>query len=315
MTNLLLALEILLFISVFIFINKLIKYKVIESVSKSIVNKTETEYEKRKAEIEELRIIEGNFKETRFINKLDLLLERSGAKKRFKFLNAEIYIIINLILSCIGFIVGLFALNYWLIGAIIAFFITIIMYGILLFFQDKNYKKTDEEMITFLNLLGNFSSADDDIVQIIGKTCKYLDNPLREYLMDFYDEVSATGNTMNAFRKLELKIQNEKLSSFIRNIEICSRHEANYREIIDDARRSIQDYLRAKQQRKAIIQNGKIEIFTCIVINIATLFIFKSITPNILSILKDNLIGNIILAYNAVVLCTLAWNMITFDKN
>lgn len=315
MTNLLLVLEILLFISIFLFINKLFKYKILENLSKSIVDKTESEYEKRKAEIEELRIIEGNFKETRFINKLDLILERSGAKKRFKFLNAEIYIIINLILSCIGFIIGFFILNYWLIGAIIAFFITIIMYGILLFFQDKNYKKTDEEMITFLNLLGNFSSADDDIVQIIGKTCKYLDNPLREYLMDFYDEVSATGNTTNAFRKLELKIQNEKLSSFIRNIEICSRHEANYREIIDDARRSIQDYLRAKQQRKAIIQNGKIEILTCIVINIATLFIFKSITPNILSILKDNLIGNIILVYNAVVLCTLAWNMITFDKN
>lgn len=315
MINLLLVLEIMLFISVFIFINKFIKYKIIENISKKIIDKTELEYEKRKLAKEELRIIEGNYKETKFINKLDLLLDISGAKKKFKFLNAEIYIIINLILGCLGFIIGTVFLHYWLIGLVVAFFITMIMYGILLFLKEKNNKKIDEEMITLLNLLGNFSSADDDIVQIIGKTYKYLENPLREYLMDFYDEVSVTGNTINAFRKLELKIQNEKLSSFIRNIEICSRHEANYREIIDDARRSIQDYLRAKQKRKAIIQNGKIEIITCIVINIATLFIFKSITPNILSILKNNLIGNLILVYNAVVLCTLAWNMITFDKN
>lgn len=306
---------VILFLLIFALIYQIFRFKVFNRISNGILNKAEFEYEKRKSEKEELRILEGNFKETRFLNKLDSLLEQSGIKKKFKFINAEIYIVLNIFMCLIGFLIGIFILNYWLWGLIIDIVAVIVFYGALKFLQGINYTKIDREMLTFLNLLENFSATEDDIVQIINQTYRYLQNPLKEYLMDFSIEVQSTGNMAIAFRKLEAKIENEKLSSFIRNIEICSRHEANYREIIEDERSSMQGYLRAKQKRKAINQNGRIEIFVCIAMSILIICIFTSLTPNLFNILKNSFTGNLILLYNVVVLGILGWNMISFDKN
>lgn len=315
MDNLKFLLMGILFIAIFISIYEIFHYKILKNISLGILSKTEEEYEKRKNEKEELRILEGNYKETRFLNKLDILIERSGVKKTFKFLNAEMYIIINLLICCIGLLVGIFILDYWLWGLIIDIVSVMILYGILIFLEGINYTKIDKEMLTFLNLLENFSATEDDIVQIINNTYVFLKDPLKSYLRDFSLEVQSTGNIEAEFRKLENKIENEKLSSFIRNIEICSRHEANYREIIQDARASVQEYLRAKEKRKAIISNGRVEILVCIAMSVLIICLFTSLTPNLFSLLKDSLIGNLIMLYNVIVLSILAWNVIKFDKN
>jgi Flp pilus assembly protein TadB len=310
--------KILLLLSIVVFIYQLMKYindnNIIGNTATKVFNITEFSYNKRKKNKEKIRIEEGNVKDKSFINNIDLLIERSHIKEKLPFFNTEIYISLNIILAFTGFIIGSILARYWLVGVIIGMLLIIALYSILYIISGINYEKIDKEVLTFVNIMENHSGTNDDILTIMEKTFPYLRNPLKEYIEKFCDESTRTGDITTAFRKLELKIENERVRDIIRNIEICSRHESNYQEIIRDTRDTLKEYLKSKQQRKAIIDNGRMEMISCLIMSAVMIYIFNSFISNLIFRLKSDVFGNLILIYCVIIIGITIWNMIAFDK-
>lgn len=308
----------LLLISLIVLIYQLMNYinenKLVANTATKIFNITESSYNKRKLKKEKLKIEEGNVKKNSLINNIDLLIERSHIKDKLPFFNTEIYISLTVILAFTGFIIGSILARYWLIGIVLGMSFVLALYSILYIASGLNYEKIDKEILTFVNIMENYSGTNDDIVTIIGKTYPYLQNPLRQYLEQFYNEATSTGDITTSFRKLELRVENDRVSDLIRNIEICSRHEANYQEIIRDSRETIIEYLKAKQQRKAITISGRIELLVCLLLSAAMIYIFSSFVPNLMTSLRNDIKGNVILLYCVVIMGIVIWNTISFDK-
>ena len=177
-----------------------------------------------------------------------------------------------------------------------------------------NYEKVEGNILTFVNLLENYSQTNDDIVIIFGKTYEYLEEPLRGYIELFYEESISTGDVTKAFRNLENRIENTRFKEIIRNLEICSRHEANYQEIIKDCRYNLKEYLKFKQKKKAIIQNGRASLSMALGTSGFLVYMFSGFVPNLSEILITSPIGNAIILYCIVIVAICIGMMLGFDR-
>lgn len=307
----------LLFLSLLTFSFQSIKYIQENNLFKKLVKKllyiSERNSLKRREEKQKLRLEEGNVEDDSFINKRDLLIERSQIRKYIPFFNTEIYLALIVIFVFGGIIIGSL-MSKWIIGLVVGLILSLLLYGSIHFLSNLNYEKIDKDILTFTNIIENMSGTNDDIVTIMGKTYSYLNKPLRYHIEDFYNEASKTGNIQVAFRKLEMKIENERVRDIIRNIEMCSRHEANYNEIIKDSRATLKDYLNAKQKRKAIISGGRKEILLCIALSGVMVYIFSSFTSNLFDKLTNSTPGIGILLYCVIIGVAIIKNLISFDK-
>lgn len=312
------VIQALLLVMLTYLIYNIIKYiqnsKAIEKSVVKMFSATENNYKTRKAMEEAKRLEDGNQEKQSFIYKLDLMIERSGLRKKMTFLNTEVYLGLTLMVAVLGYILATLISGVWLLGAVVVMLTVIISYGIIYVLSGIAYEKIDKTILTFVNILENYSGTNDDIVSILGKTYPYLENPLKEHVEDFYNEVNSSGDTKRAFRNLEAKIENERFKEIIRNLEICSRHEANYQEIIKDTRITLMDYLESKQKRKAIINQGRIEILMSIGLCSVMVTMFTGFAPNLFDVLINSVIGNCILLYCIIVLGLCLWNIISFDK-
>lgn len=298
-----------LLITIYFLVNNILSKKPKEK----LFSITQNNYKKRKEEKNKLEYEEGNVKITSFMGKMDILIERSNLRKKFPSLNSEIYIFTITLLTIIGFTIAN-NLSGWLLGLTVAITIVLTGYAILYYAGCLAYDRIDREVLKFINVLENFSDTNDDIVAILGKTTRYLNDPFKSYISDFHKEATTTGDVGTAFKRLESKIENPVIRDVIRHLDICSRHEANYKEIITDIRYSVKSYLKSKEKNKAITRNGRIELLVCISIMAIMLKMFEGFVPGLFIKLTTALIGKVILVYLLIVFAIIVWNFISFDK-
>ncbi|MFQ9249267.1 MAG: hypothetical protein ACLR3R_18620 [Clostridium paraputrificum] len=308
----------LLLITVVAFVYYLLKaIEENKAISKSVqkIFKASSESVSKRKQIEiKYQQEDGNKEKNNFLYDLDLMLERSEIKKYIPFLNTEIYIILTIIIGLLAFILIQSVLNHWIFGFLGTMVVGLISYSILYFFSGINYERIEDEITTFVNMLENYSVMYDDILTIMKKSYVHLNNPLREYIEEFCDETESSGDIERAFSNLETKLENPRFKKLIRNINICSKHEANYKEIIKDERRSLRRYQRERNSRKATVSTGRIEIGIIIGCGIVIVGMFTSFVPNLYSILLTTGVGNLLLLYMIIVLGIAILTLVAFDK-
>lgn len=305
------AIYILLFISLIFLVHGIISFSKERELMTTFVSTLEKNGDKRKKNKEKLEIEQGFQEKYSFLDNFDLLIERSGLKEKMPFINSEIYIAITLLIATMFLILS--ERNIF-IGIILALIIIATSYMFLYFKSGHNYEKIEVQIMPFINLLENYSKTNDDIVAIFQKTIPYLKYPLKSYIEQFVVEVNTYGDMYKSFSNLEYKIENMKLKSLIRNLSMASRFEANYQEVIKDERETFKSYLKAKQKRKSIITNGRIEILMCLGLSAFMLSIFSKFADGIWYALFNTPIGNLIILYCVIVLIICAWNMIAIDR-
>ena len=314
MNSAIITIYILLFISIIFLVHGIISFskerKIVTTSAKKVINKFSKNEEKRKKKKEKLELEQGYQEKYAYLDNFDLLLERSGVRTKIPFINSEIYISGSILISALSIV---FSKNLF-IGIILSLIIIAFSYIFLYLRAGHNYEKIEVQIMPFLNLLENYAKTNDDIVAIFQKTIPYLKYPLRNYIEQFVIEVNTYGNMYKSFSDLEYKIENMKLKSLIRNLSMASRFEANYQEVIRDERDTFKSYLKAKQKRKSIINNGRIEILMCLGFSVAMLSVFSKFSSGIWYALFNTLIGNLIILYCVVVLIICAWNMVDIDR-
>ena len=301
--NTVILLKICLFLAVgltaFLLLTCLKEHKVFSTVAGSVYEKAKEQEEERQSEQSRLLLIEGRQEKTNLLYKLDLLVLQSNIRKIIPFASTEILLILTIALSAAGFAVATSINGTWIFGILGFIGIGFLCYMVLYFMALNNYRKTEESLMTFIDLLENYSSMEDELIAIFSRIQTFLTEPVRSAVEQCCMEAEMTGDKGKA----------------IRNLEICSRYEANYGEVIKDSRSLLREYLAAAKERKAILNNARIEIAMIIGCCGVVLWMMNDFTQTgILAVLFGNTAGNMILVYCILMVLYAVWT-VAFERH
>ena len=213
-------------------------------------------------------------KKTSLTGKLDEMFLYSGLSVKMPFLTSENWILLQLLFaSGVVLITGLLGIPFWIGGFIMALFILLQYIGVSALMA-ANYKAVDENLLKFLDFLGNYSITSGEITSILYQISGYLDEPLRSVLEECYFEAQTFGDTNAALLGMVQKIQHPKFGEVIRNIEVTMRYSADFTILVSQSRRSVREHMRMRQERKSLAKEAWINMM---ILGAMTLVIFMTV--------------------------------------
>jgi tight adherence protein B len=279
-----------------------------------ILGDAKKKYVERQKAREMSILLDGEKENIKFLERMDLLIERSGLRAYANFITSEILIIFTIVLAfTTAFIFQ--KISHLLVFSIAIFFAVIFLAYLALNQLAKfTYDRIDDQVLVYINTLENLSSSNSDIVEIIGKALPYIREPLRSYSTQFVFECRKGVPIVQAFKNFENKIESYRFKQLLKNLEICSKYEANYREILSKSRIIMKNYFVEKEKRKKEVRIGRIAILSTVGVGLVLFKLVLGFNEDLFEQLKGTSIGNIILGYNLFVLMFAALKFITLDK-
>lgn len=239
-----------------------------------------TDKEKNRAQEEkQQRAVHGQGLKKDFLSSIDEELAYSGIKQSIPWLTTELYILITVgIAVIIGIVVTV--IGTWYLGIASIVMIMLFFNVVISMMANKREQETEKIMIQFMNIVDNFSKTSDDLITILDRTAKYVDEPLGSIIYESVVEARNTGDSMLALQDLQDKVKNPHFKVLMRNLEIASRFETNYSDIIDDCREIYHDYLRSEKEKRAMRSSGLLEILIMIVTGGLCVYIIGDVTDS-----------------------------------
>lgn len=233
----------------------------------------------------------------------------------FNFLNPELWLLIMITMSGMGYFCSILITKNVIYSLIVAGFVFMGLYFGECAAAYYNYKKTDENLFQFLNMLGSFSLTSGEVTTVFGQVAKYVEDPLQSALLECYHEAQTTGNTQEALHSMCEKIEHPKFNEVIRNLENTLRFTSNFKLVVDANRKIIQDYMKAKQDRKAIAAENFIITFIVIIMLIVIMvFMGQLMDTDIWNQLFHTLIGQGCMAVIITDVIWMIWKNYTINK-
>lgn len=253
-----------------------------------------------------------------WIQRWDQCYSQSMIQQKYLFLNSQLYIslvlfaasvlgVITLVLLCktplagIGAGAGVFALV--LFGGV--FYVSLL--------RRQKWRQTEKELMPFLNIVDNFSKTEQDLFRIFEMATPYLKEPLRSALAECGRHAAATGNRSEAIRDLIYRIEHPKFREMIQNLEICSRNEANYTQILGEVRDSLSAYMSNRKEEAGIFKEGQVQILVIVCMGIPMIAMLTAITQIPLRGMVDTMFGRCILLYWVILFCVIIYQMFLAD--
>lgn len=192
--------------------------------------------------------------------RLEQRLLYSGLHRRLPFLTPEVYVMIRLAVAVgICLFVCILTGNIWY-GFLVVSVAELILYMFINWLIMKNFNATDEGLLKFLDFLGNYSLTSGEITSVLGQVGEYLEEPLKSALEECCYEAQMTGDTGIALLSMAEKIQHPKFKELVRNLEISMRYSADFTVLVSQSRRSVREYMRMRQERKALAGEAWVSI-------------------------------------------------------
>jgi tight adherence protein B len=272
-------------------------------------------YEKRLSKKQLEIIYNGSYENKKYIEKVDDIIESSSIRFIFPLITSEIFLFSSIVIA----VVSTTAFHAFIYSSVI-FDILIFISGLFLpYLLLKKATaivggKIDSQILPWLNTLSNLSATNDDIVAIVEKSTLYLKTPLRKYAEGFVLEAKQGVELQNAITHFEDKVSNRRLKQFIRNLGVCSKHDADYKKVINKSKILLRGYFIEKARRKKDITQGKMDIVVTLVIGIVLFYIVVALQPEFSKTITETFIGNLLIGYNLFVLLFGIYKMITIDE-
>lgn len=206
--------------------------------------------------------------------KLDTLLLYSGLNKKLPFLTPENWILLQLLSAgVVCLVTPLLGIGFWIGMLVIAVFM-VVQYVIVSILIAKNYNSVDENLLKFLDFLGNYSITSGEITSILYQISNYLDEPLSSVLQECYYEARTLGDTGAALLSMTRKIQHPKFGEIVRNIEVTMRYSADFTILVNQSRRSVREHMRMRQERKSLAKEAWVNMM---ILGAMTFVIFMTV--------------------------------------
>lgn len=245
----------------------------------------------------------------------DRAFVQSGLQEKIPLLNSRICAGSMLALAALGFafFVLLFPAGWW-VGLVWLIFEPGAVCFLIRVRCIRRMNRTESELLAFLNIVDNFSMAEQDLFRILGNAGEYLKEPLGSALKECSIRAVQTGNRFEATQELICRIGHPKFQEMIQNLEICSRNEANYSEVLADLRESMTAYLSARREEKSILREGKIQIMLIVLMGIPMIMMLTAITGVPISSMASSPIGWAAGGYWVVLIVIIAYQMFFADN-
>lgn len=256
-----------------------------------------SDQEKARAEAErQQRDIHGEGVKTDWLGRLDEELAYSGIKEKFSWLTTELYVIIVMLTATLVMTVTVVVSGLWQ-GLMAACLVVSAFKLVITLISNARERKIETQLLQFMNIIDNFSKTSDDLVEILEKASRYIDDPLGGQIYDAVQEARNTGDSMMALQDLQNNVKNKHFKILIRNLETSSRFENNYSDIIEDCRNIFHDYIRAQKEKRSLRMNGVMEILIMVAVGILSVVMVGQMTEegNVIKILLNNGTAGIVL--------------------
>lgn len=257
----------------------------------------------------------GNIENTSFFYKMDRMILTSGLKRRFPFLNGELYLGALVTAFILGMIEGIVIANNLLLAVFLGCAQAVFLYVIVLGLAAKTYNQIEDGTSMFVSILSNHSKGSSDIFTIMQNTYHSLDGPIRGLVARFLYDSERCGNLDMAFDFMKESVDNRQFATIILNLKNCMHYQANYEEVLSQMMSQIAANLSAREERKNILFSMK---FTLVTISIAALFIVKfigsGIGVDVAAILTGNMVGQFLLFLTGIMYLFVVMKLFVTDK-
>lgn len=269
--------------------------------------------EKQRMERERLeRALKGMGANQGVLEKFDELLNYSGLKDikithRTKNgtiithrVTTEIALLMLVAIVCISVTISVSVTKSPLFGTILAVLEVVMAFTLLRVACYYRNKRIEDQMIKFMNLLENFSSSRDDIIDVLSGAAGYLDKPLGPILYDAVAQANASGDVGIALQMLQDRVSSKYFKQLVHNLELASHFEANYSTIVQDIRGIYTEYSKVDKEKSQMKVSGALQTMAIIIIGFFCIWMLGDVTgeENIIYALRmGGFIGNLLLVY------------------
>jgi len=190
---------------------------------------------------------------------LERQLRYSGLLRRFPFLSAESFALLTILGAAACFLVG--ALGGGLTcGLMSASLLLVVEWGLITLGKASEMHAVNENLMKFMDFLGNYSMTAGDVITIFDQISKFMDEPLKSALERCCMEARMTGDVGMALLLLADSIEHPQFKELVRNIEISNRYSADFSVMVQFSRRSVREFLSGSRERKSLLREAGINM-------------------------------------------------------
>ncbi len=139
------------------------------------------------------------------------------------------------------------------------------VYLILYIMRVSNGHKVTEQLVVFLNLLGNFSTTNTEVISVFAQTAKHVSEPLSSCLFECVAEASGDISPERALINLSNKIEPMKFKEIIKSIIIAQRYSDSFSQTVNGAREALNGHIRQIKDKRAVVMTNLFALLACFV--------------------------------------------------
>lgn len=228
--------------------------------------------------------------------RLERILVFSGWKRRLPMLTAEQWIAGNVVMVSVLFLASLTIIGRWQISLLVAGGGVLLEYIFLKWCQGKEFRMVNNNLLKFLDFLGNYSITAGEVTSIFYQISRYMDEPLRSVLVECYYEAQTTGDVSLALLSMTEKIEHPMFQEIVRNIEVSVRYCADFTLLVSNSRRSVREFLRTGEERSGMLREAMINMLLLTGMSLlAFLLVDELVEVSIWQVLWDTMVGRVAL--------------------
>lgn len=212
-----------------------------------------------------------NFLEKR-LDKLDHMLVYSGFSVKLGWLNTSTYVVLNVVGCGLVFLVTYVLTTNLVLAVIFAVTPMMAIYLWMSSICDRRYKIVEGQLSFCVNMVANISGSTNDLVTVFDGVAGYMGEPLRNAMKRAVSVAGMTGSAADCVNVLAREIEHPLFIRFIRNLEICAKADADYKNVARDYAPQVERYVRAAERKRAIFANGRNQILLLVGLGIGLIY-------------------------------------------
>ena len=166
----------------------------------------------------------------------------------------------------------------------------------------RNRSSVSDDLVNFLNLLGNYSTGNTELTSVFMQIAPKVNEPLSSCLIECVAE------TQNMERKIEYalenlsnKIEHKKFREIIKSLYIAQKYSSNFNDTVNHNRRVIGEFTRMKKEQQSLVKQNTISMITCVIILIGILFVLGMMLGiNIFQTMINSVIGIVVIVVGII---------------
>lgn len=307
---------VLTFIAVFFVVSYMAKHRVLSNIAATIRSDIREKERLRKEEYEREFQLEGNFKDKNRLRRIESKLVSSGIKRKFPELTPELFFLTVGLIAVAAGVIAYFVTERSIILTLSSAAATIAIINVLIEIKiGRNYNKTEEEIMLFVNLLENMSHSSGNITEMFAATIPYISEPLKSSVEKCYYEMRSTGNIEMSLKNLIDRTNHKQLKSVFESFRICAKRGARYDLIVQENKEAIANHIRYHKQKNQIKKNALAYICIMIAAGSVAIGLIAQMVENAYSYIFQTLVGQIIIGTIVVLALYGFWQVINSKED